>query len=522
MAAIITDQIRILNAKNFVAGVTSSNNSYYIFLGLPNPYEVQSDWDYNPPSPKDNFNEENSYWDTIVSLKKILSTDVSHVIPKRVWSSGISYDYYRHDYSRSNTASVSGSTSLYAASYYVMNSDYRVYICLQNGTDPENPSGKPSLDEPRFTDLEPRSAGTSGDGYVWKYLYTIKPSDIIKFESTDFIPVPKDWSTSSDNSLVRDNAVDGSIKTVIINPSSLDNRGVGVGTANKTYTRVPIKGDGQGAECTITIDNDQKVRSVVVSSQGSGYTYANVDLRGGNVPEGVINPKFDVIISPKGGHGYDIYKELGAYNVLLYSRIENDFQNPDFITGNQIARVGIVANPESFASSEILSTNKASGVYALKLAGIGYSSAIFSQDSFIKQTVGNGVTAIGRVVSYDQTTGVLKYWQDRTLSGFNTNGETQEYPNFGYELTRFTSSPLVGGGLTVTGNSGNTLSIDSTFSGISTVINNRTYYLGQSFANGLSNPEVKKYSGNIIYVDNRPAITRSLNQKEDIKVILQF
>ena len=31
------------------------------------------------------------------------------------------------------------------ASYYVLNSDYRVYECLQNGTDPENPNGRPSL-----------------------------------------------------------------------------------------------------------------------------------------------------------------------------------------------------------------------------------------------------------------------------------------------------------------------------------------------------------------------------------------
>jgi len=89
----------------------------------------------------------------------------------------------RHDYSRSNTAKVSGATNLYTSSFYVLNSDYRVYICLQNGTDPDNPNGKPSLDEPTFVDLEPRSAGTSGDGYVWKYLYTIKPSDIVKFES---------------------------------------------------------------------------------------------------------------------------------------------------------------------------------------------------------------------------------------------------------------------------------------------------------------------------------------------------
>ena len=71
------------------------------------------------------------------------------------------------------------------------------------------------------------------------------------------------------------------------------------------------------------------------------------------------------------------------------------------------------------------------------------------------------------------------------------------------------------------------MGIDTSFGtsgspGISTIINNRTYYLGQSFTQGVSNPEVKKYSGNIIYVDNRPSITRSANQREDIKVILQF
>ena len=39
---------------------------------------------------------------------------------------------------------------------------------------------------------------------------------------------------------------------------------------------------------------------------------------------------------------------------------------------------------------------------------------------------------------------------------------------------------------------------------------------------GVSNPEIDKYSGNMIYVDHRPSITRSSNQKEDIKIILQF
>jgi hypothetical protein len=364
MAAIITDQIRILNAKNFVAGVSSSTNSYYSFVGLPNPSDIQSDWDTNPPSPKDNFDEENDYWDTMIALKKINASDVRQVVQKRIWSSGTTFDMYRHDYSRSNTAKVSGATNLYSASYYVLNSDYRVYICLQNGTNPDNENGRPSLDEPLFTDLEPRVAGSSGDGYIWKYLYTIKPTDIIKFESTDFMPVPINWETSTENAAVRDNAIDGSIKIITIT-----DRGVAIGPANTTYTRVPIRGDGSGAECTVVVNNDQKIESVTISNQGSEYTFGTVDLAAGNVPTGTTLPSFNVIISPKGGHGKDIYRELGAYNVLMYSRIENDNQNPDFITGNQIARVGIVENPNSFGSTQILTTDKASAVYALKLTG---------------------------------------------------------------------------------------------------------------------------------------------------------
>ena len=59
MAAIITDQIRILNAKNFVSGVTTSTKSIYSFVGLPNPTDIASDWDTTPPAPKDNFQDEN-------------------------------------------------------------------------------------------------------------------------------------------------------------------------------------------------------------------------------------------------------------------------------------------------------------------------------------------------------------------------------------------------------------------------------------------------------------------------------
>ena len=175
MAAIITDQLRILNAKNFVAGVGSTGNSYYSFVALPNPTDFDADWNTTPPSPKDNFNQENQYWDTMIGLKKITKDDAKQVVPKLTWASGTTYDMYRHDISVTNPSQPSNSVDLYSANYFILNKDYRVYICLQNGTSPDNPSGRPSLDEPTFTDLEPRAAGTSGDGYLWKYLYTIGP-----------------------------------------------------------------------------------------------------------------------------------------------------------------------------------------------------------------------------------------------------------------------------------------------------------------------------------------------------------
>jgi hypothetical protein len=515
MSAIITDQLRIFQAKKFVETVTAGTDTYYTFIGLPNATDYQTDWDTSPPAPKDSFDQENDYWDTMIALKKVTISNAKQIVKKTTWASGTTYDMYRHDITRSNTSKPSGATSLYSSNYFIVNQDYKVYICLFNGADPENPSGRPSLNEPTFTDLEPRKAGESGDGYIWKYLYTIKPSDIIKFDSTNYIPVPSDWETNSEYTSIRNNALNsGQLKIITIT-----NRGVSIGSPNTTYTKVPIRGDGSGAEATIVINNDTKVDSITVTKGGSGYTYGTVDLVAGGVPTGSTTPIFNVIIPPFGGHGYDIYRELGATKAILYSRFENDTLNPDFIVGNQTARVGIVKNPETYGSSARLSVDRASALYAIKVTGTNLTAASFPTDSRFTQTIGTGVTAVGRVASFDYTNNVLKYWQDRSLVGFNTNGTQNSSPTYGLNLSRFTSSPATGGSLNLVCGS-NTIPINNTFNGDYNPINNS--YLGQYFTNGISNPEVKKYSGDIIHIDNRPSFTRSTNQKEDIKVILQF
>ncbi len=188
----------------------------------------------------------------------------------------------------------------------------------------------------------------------------------------------------------------------------------------------------------------------------------------------------------------------------------------------------MIENPLDNDSSTILTKDKASAVYALKLTSAGnqYQTSTFTPDVEIEQTVGVGSTAVGRVISYDQVTGVLKYWQDRTNAGFNSDGTANVSPAYGFEVLRFTGDPATGGSLDIRGGS-QTLGIDTNFGttaspGISTVINSRTYFLGQSFVQGVAQPESKKYSGNIIHVDNRPSVTRSSSQKEDVKIILQF
>ena len=64
--------------------------------------KIQATWNNNPPAPIDSFNDQNDYYDTMIALKKVTSSDVKQVVRKNSWSSGTTYDYYRPDYSINN------------------------------------------------------------------------------------------------------------------------------------------------------------------------------------------------------------------------------------------------------------------------------------------------------------------------------------------------------------------------------------------------------------------------------------
>ena len=100
--------------------------------------------------------------------------------------------------------------------------------------------------------------------------------------------------------------------------------------------------------------------------------------------------------------------------------------------------------------------------------------------------------------------------------------------SYGFRLNDFTSQIGAGGSYAINGqSSGATLGINTSFGTVSnpgsaTTVGNATVQLGQNFVEGVAASEIKKYSGEILYIDNRAAIQRSQSQKEDIKIVLEF
>ena len=180
MPALVTDQFRILNASNFVESVEGSANSYYITVSLPNPavagFGRTTTWNTLPPAPIDNTSYNTHAGDVVLYGKRISSANIRRIVRRIDWAPGSRYEMYRHDYSILNPSPLTNASRLYDANYYVMNEDFRVYVCIENGSTGTNVKGNVSQDQPTFTDLEPSRAGDSGDGYIWKYLYTIKPT----------------------------------------------------------------------------------------------------------------------------------------------------------------------------------------------------------------------------------------------------------------------------------------------------------------------------------------------------------
>ena len=485
MPAIITSKFRRNNAQAFETSFGSSGNKYYLGIGKPSAFGTKTrpdgrtenlGTDSTPITPADSVQQEYDTFDDLLAVKRITSSDVSFAAPRINWTSGTVYDYYRHDYGNRITGGTSiqsansGATNLYDANFYVMNSNFQVYKCLDN-----NNNGQSTI--------EPTGENTlileTSDNYKWKYMYTLSASAQANFLSTVFMGV-------SSNSTVTNAAVDGAVNIVKIKTS-------GTGGTNGTYTNIPMRGDGSNGQVSITIASGS-VTAVSVTAAGTGYSYANIRVADINVAGGgsLAGAELDCIIEPKGGHGFDPFEELGAFFVILNTSFEGaeTANSGDFTTTNDFRRVALIRDPKSAGSAATVTTLRATR--AVRFSG---TPGTFQVDEKITQT---NTGAVGKVVQFDSANKILFYTQTRySDEGVDANG----------------NKILFSGTDTINGATSSATGIPT---GVTETVNN------VSLVSGHSLPEIDEDSGDVMYIENRAPVARSVDQTENVKLIIEF
>ena len=468
-----------------------------------------------PPLPLDNQREKINLYDELIAAKRITNSFARTVIRRYNWDlvANPKFDMWKPDYSATpggggqiGKQSASGANSIADSKFYVMNSAYEVFKCLYNGEDPSNTTGQNATEEPttaggNYSNSTGLYTETTGAKYIWKYMYTIPTDDVLKFLSSDFMPIVLPANAS--RTAVTGAAVAGAVDVALI-----EDAGANLPASQTLYTAV--QGDGTGGKVKFVTNGAGNITSAEIEARGSGYTYANVLLGNGNlfsnsglssaVTTGAsATGSIEIILPPEGGHGADHETELNGKRVMTNIRLTYAEGSGDFPVDNDFRRIGIIADPYNYGTTTFATADTLSGLKAVKISG---ATADFSVDEKITQTVTGG-TAEGTVVSWtldsgSTTAGVLKYIQ--TNDAHTDQGVVRAFESNG-------SNAITGEASAASGT-------------VNTSYNSAL--LGVTFSNGLATPEIENNSGNVIYVENRRLITRAPDQIEDIKLVIEF
>jgi hypothetical protein len=552
MPAIVTNKFRMHNAKQFIegfdedagftsfantaAGDTSLETNMYLFIGKVDPWTD----DTSPPTPTDSVaNTEYSHWRDMIAAKKIGSSDITHAVRRVDWANNTAYFAYNN-----------ANNALYDQNYYVLTDEYNVYKCLANNLSGGNSTTKPSGNS---------TAGLStSDGYKWKFLYTISAASALKFATPSYIPTQTVRhantvmpSSTQDNEKQRNvelACVDGRVEIInktangsgyhifsstlaandnhntssfvlstgsatddIYNDCSIhftDGAADGLGGKISDYNgttkiatietaigatpantaaftiapTVTITGDGQGLTARATGSNTTGVEGVTVLSAGNSYSNSIATITA-NASHG-SGATATSIIPPKGDHGFDLVEELGGYFVMLNTRLEYSESN-NFTTDNDFRKVGLLAQP-NFANGDLATSTVLDQAVEATIQSL--TGTAFAADDKITGVLSG---ATGRVVDYNGSTNKLKLIDvtkgTNSTAGFDTTpGSFQNNETFSAIDVDEASKSTAGNTNTVTGG------------------------------------DMQKFSGNIIYVENRSPVSRASDQIEDIKLIVEF
>jgi hypothetical protein len=484
-----------------------------VFLGNHVPYANES----SPNSIVDSVSDEKSVWDNMFAAKRITGNDVELVIPRVDWTSNTKYKQYDDRIAVDDL--LTGNTTLNVKPMYVLTSSRNVYKCLSNNAS-ANSTVEPSGD---FTTAN--GTISTADGYIWKYLYNVKPTN--RFLTNDWIPAP--ISTNKlDYNVSETSPIDGEVTTIVVTNGGtgyahptinatafgtgvttitlanttnvaanmiVSGTGIATGTLvttvnaitnivtldtattangggsgnNVTFTtRIYIQGDGASLEASANIVNSA-ISKVTVDVTGTGYSYANATIYGSG-----SGANTRVILSPKFGHGFNSAKELDATNVMVSERIGSvdSTENGLISTDTSFRQYGLLRDPYKYGNtSPVISSN---------------ANTVISQTTNITLIAGTDFELNEFVYQGASANSAYFY-------GFVNSQTANEV-----RLTKVRGTITVGG-LLIGANSGV----------------NRTVVK-------LTNPEFQPYTGDILYAENIEKVTRADGQAENIKFVIRF
>jgi len=486
----------------------------YVFIGNHVPYANES----SPNFIVDSVSDEKSVWDNMFAAKKITGNDVELVIPRVNWTANTRYKQYDDKILVDDL--LTGNTTLNVKPIYVLTSSRNVYKCLSNNVS-ANSTVEPSGD---FTTAN--GTISTADGYIWKYLYNVKPSN--RFLIADFIPAP--ISTNKlDYSVSATSPIDGEVTTIVVTNGGtgyahptinatafgtgvttitlanttnvVANMSVtGTGITNGTFvsavnpatniitintatnangggttansltflSRIYIEGDGSSLEASANIVNSA-ISKITVDVTGEGYSFANAIIYGSGT-----SANARVILSPKFGHGFNPAKELNASNVMIFERIGSvdSTENGLISTNTSFRQYGLLRDPYKYGNTSPVISSNANTVISQTTNITLIAGTDFELNEFVYQGVSSS---------------------DAYFYGFVNAQSANEV-----RLTRVRGTISVGGTL-IGANSGV----------------NRTVVK-------LTNPEFEPYTGDILYVENVEKVTRADGQAENVKFVIRF
>ena len=450
--ATITNPLKKQVIDSLLTDFNDSDKNYFIGIGR------SEDWN-DSDTARTVINarwEERGFRNGLQSVKKVI--DSTFVVPRYNWSSGAIYSAY-------DDKQVGYPTQ----TYYVMNDENQVYMCLQQSKDATGAAVVSTIQPSGNTTGTPFS---TADGYIWKFLYSISAGDASKYIAANFLPIKLQGTTDSSSSAsdVEQKAVQDAAIVGQITGYQIDSAGAGY-TSNPTLT---VVGNGTNAKASATISGSAVVKVEVLDSSGtlmfgSGYNNATVTVSGGGTPTkpALIRPVFATV----GGLGADPRDDLRS-NGIMFTVKPDGTENDDFIVGNDFRQVGLIKNIKDSAGSTNFTESTGIALKKLKFSAV---TTGFTPDN----TILGGTSGAKALIDKVDSSNVFFHQTD--VTGF----------------TSFDS------GESVTETDG---------SGAGTLSNTTP----------LTNPEVVTTTGDILYIDNRAAVTRASDQTEDIKIVIQI